>query len=422
MKKVGIFTTFFEADSGYSLVSVASTQIRMLLDNGYDPVVLVQENFKSTNPLWGEEVIDLRRCIPYLELTADISEQFEERMQAIRVALEENLADVDVCIAHDVILQEFYKEHNVAMRLYAETRPDLLWLHWIHSCPGGSTITIPRASWATAQNCRHNPPPGYIIYPNSTDEAIVARTYKVPRWKVRTCRAAHSIDPLLVWPYDPLTRDLAQQANLLGGEVTAVYPARLDRGKQPEKIIRLLAGIKYSGRDVRLLVVDWQSTGERFQEYIDELLGLAAELDLEDEVYFTSRLDDRCSEGVPRRVVLDLMDLTNVYIHPSSVETYSLVVHEAMLRGNLVCLNYDFPAMRELFGDLAIYFDFGSDRCERTYMPDEQAFWNEEALRLVSELEQNRAIRAQTEARREWNPQTMFREIEPLFYLTPVGA
>jgi len=43
--KIGIYTTFYEASSGYSLIRVAETQINMLLAHGYDPAVFVQENF-----------------------------------------------------------------------------------------------------------------------------------------------------------------------------------------------------------------------------------------------------------------------------------------------------------------------------------------------------------------------------------------
>jgi glycosyltransferase involved in cell wall biosynthesis len=240
---------------------------------------------------------------------------------------------------------------------------------------------------------------------------------------VKTCRSGHAIDPLAIWPYDRLTRDLAQRADLLSGEVVAVYPVRLDRGKNVEKIVRLMSGVACAGYDARLLVIDWQSAHSRFQEYIDELLDLAEELGLKGKVNFTSRLDDRCSQGVPRRVVIELMDLSNIYVHPSKVETYGLTVHEAMLRGNLICLNHDFEPMRELFGDSAIYFDFGSDRRERTaYSPDEQTFWNDEAKRLIMELKSNQALMARTKARREWNPMVMFKDFESLLHLKAVPA
>ena len=40
---VGILTCFYEAESGYSLIAVTENHIRMLLDHGYNPTVLVQE-------------------------------------------------------------------------------------------------------------------------------------------------------------------------------------------------------------------------------------------------------------------------------------------------------------------------------------------------------------------------------------------
>jgi len=421
VKKVGLFTTFYEATSGYSLIAVAETQLRMLLDHGYNPVVLVQENFVEPDApsIWRKEMLDLRPVVPFLHLAGGVAKDFEERVDRIQKALAENLKEVDVCLTHDIILQDFYKEHNVAMRRYAETRPDLLWLHWIHSCPSPSNTT------AYPENCRYTPPPGYIIYPNSSDIGRVTQTYHLSgqEWRAVPNRASHAIDPLSVWPYDGLTRDLAGKSGLLNGDITAVYPVRLDRGKQVEKIIRLFAGVRHAGYDPRLLVIDWQSSGERFQKYIDELIVLANSLHLAGKVNFTSRLNDQCSQGVPRRVVMELMDLSNVYVHPSRIETYSLTVHEAMLRGCLCVLNHDLAVMRELWGDNGIYMDFDSDRVEgRKYQPSEQAFWNDEALRLIAEYKQNRAVVAKTTARKEWSPGAQWKEFAPLLFKQPVGA
>lgn len=430
--KPALLTTFFNVTGGYSLVAVAETQINMLLDHGHEPIVLVQDRYHKDEDgvetvlpfeqqlppsVWNDKTVDLRAVVPPMDLTDGVPDDFEDRVERIEAALEENLKDADVCITHDIVFQPFYLPHNAAVRNYAKRRPDLLWLHWIHSCPvHGRAAEYPR-------NLRSTPPPGYIVYPNDSDRAIVVKTYGLAgrEWKVKACRAAHAVDPLLKWPYGRLTKDLARKADLQGGEVTAIYPARLDRGKQVEKAVRLMAGVQDAGYEPRLLVVDWQSAGKRFQEYIGELLKLAKSCGLDGKVNFTSRLDDSCSQGVPPRVVTELFSLTNVYIHPSAVETYSLVVHEAILQGNLAVLNHDFPAMRELYGDCAVYMDFGSDRTERTYRPSEQAFWNDEARRLIAELKSNRALWARTKARREWTPDALWREFEPLLYLQPVG-
>lgn len=418
MKKIALFTTFFESESGYSLISVADTQLKMLIRGGYDPVVMVQDNFmypKSSSSVWRKEILDIRPVIPFMMLDNGISSDFESRVKLIETSLEDNLGDIDVCITHDIILQQWYKEHNIAMRNYAKKRPDLLWLHWLHSCPTpGNIRTYP-------ENCRYSSPPGYIVYPNTTDTSLVRQTYNLSgkEWKVKTLR--HTIDFLETSSYNKITKDIVNRSGLLKSEFSVVYPARLDRGKQPEKILRLLAGIKRLGHSVCLLIIDWQSSGEHFQKYINELLNLANELGLDGNVNFTSRMDDRASQGLSRDIVLELLDISNVYIHPSRVETYSLVTHEAIARNNLIVLNHDFPVMRELFGDSAIYMDFGSDRVERNYHPDEQTFWNEEAKRLVSEFKQNRTLVAANKVKLEWSPEQIWKDFEPLLYLQPVG-
>ena len=181
-----------------------------------------------------------------------------------------------------------------------------------------------------------------------------------------------------------------------------------------------MAGLQAAGHETRFLICDWQSQGKRFRKYADELLQLADKLGLYNKVFISSRLNDGCSQGVPRNVIFELMDLSNVYIHPSRAETYSLTVHEAALRGNLLVLNHDWPAMRELFGDSAIYMDFDSDIGPgRKYSPSEQEFWNDEAFRLLAELRVNRVVTAKTRARTLWTPQALWSEFEPLLYLKP---
>lgn len=433
MKKVALLTTFYDINMGFSLVHVAETQLNMLLAHGHDPVVLVQDQYAEKDgkvlppipfkgaglpSMWNEQTLDLRPVIPPLKLHSGLAPDFEERVTAIEQALVDNLAGVDVCLTHDIMLGATYKEHNVAVRRYAKTRPNLLWLHWVHSRPSTVAVSPPYP-----HDCRYTSPPGYIVYPNDIDRPIVCSAYNLGghEWKVKVNRASHSIDPLAMWKFDELTIDLVQKADLLSGEVIAIYPVRLDRGKQPEKIIRLLKGVKKAGYTVRLLIVDWQSMGERFQEYIDELLALSKSLHIEDSISFSSRLNDECNNGVPRHVVQELMSFANVAIFPSRSEIYGLVVHEAMLRGCLLVLNHNLPVVRELFGSNAIYMDFGADNDPVTYTPTEQQFWNDEAIRFIAELNQNRALKAKIKAQREWSPRAMWKEFAPLLHLMPVG-
>ena len=109
------------------------------------------------------------------------------------------------------------------------------------------------------------------------------------------------------------------------------------------------------------------------------------------------------------------------------IETYSLVVHEAALRGKLLVLNHDLPMMRELFGDNAIYLKFESDTVKRVYLdndkkPDEQFYWNDHAKILVNAWLNNQALRGQINARRLWNPDVMWHQFEALLEMEPVGV
>jgi len=363
----------------------------MLIDAGLEPTVLVQENFKSDREFWQPHNLDIRPVLPDLP---------DATVEILKQVLVSQLADMDVCITHDLVLLPTHSVYDKAIR---ELNLDILWLHYIHSAP----------------NPTHTMPPGYIVYPNYYNQPRVIKAYQTQEQisRIIVNRASHALDPLLMWNYSPLTLDLIEKFNLLDAEFSCVFPARLDAGKQPEKIIRLLAGIKKMGYSTKLLIVDWQSQGKRFQKYIKQLQEVISELDITDDVAFTSKLDDRASQGVPKYVVTELMDLTTVYVHPSMIETYSLVVHEAILRGKLVCLNGDLQVMRELFGDAGIYFDFGSDEVVRTYSPDEQAFWNDEAGRLVQEFYSNRALVAQARARQRWTPKAMAKDFLRLLYL-----
>ena len=438
MKTVAWFLTYYEVESGFSLVSVTETQLRMAMQCGYMPRVLVQEGMpfekeqdgKSVTvvqpfreaPLpsvWNQSSLDLRPVVPALHLSRGVHPEFDERVEQYYQVMVENLVDVDVILTHDLVLQPDYKEANIAMRRFAQQYPDKLWLHWIHSRPA----EMPSQSFPDC--CRFMMPPGYIVYPNTAEVGEVSRTYSMggQEHRIIVNRTSHSIDPLLLWRYDELTLHLARKSGLHLADVGMVYPCRTEPDKQIPKLIYLAAGVKRARYRPCLLVIDWQSTGKRFLAHKDYCKQLASKLHVEDCVFFASELDNRAYQGVPRDVVFELMSLSNVYSHPSKSETYSLTTHEGMLQRNLLALNHDLPQMYELFGNHAMYFDFGSWHNQRSYRPSEARFWEDEAKRLIADLQhKNRSLWAATQARAHWSPEAMAPEFEALFYLDPADG
>jgi hypothetical protein len=109
---------------------------------------------------------------------------------------------------------------------------------------------------------------------------------------------------------------------------------------------------------------------------------------------------------------------------PSRSETYSLVAQEAMLKGNLCILNYDFPAFRQIYGQKALYRQFdgaevamdGFDGKTDTTHSDIEAYMRERiAIPLKGWLTNDKVLAGKTFVRTRRNPDYVFRNyIEPL--------
>ena len=438
---VAILTTFYEVMSGFSVVTCVTNQIHQLLDHGYVPRVLVQRGMPTSDPngteflipfpevpetdrgphrVWNHHKIDLRPVVPPLHLKNGIADDFEQRVDRIEAALYEHLEGVDVCITHDIMLLDTYHEHNVAVRRVAHRLPNILWLHWLHSCPRGE---IPLQYPLMARGVV---PPGYLVYPNASDISHVQRVYRLVEqpWRAKPCRAAHGLNLMDRWHFSPVTKRIVNESGLLDADVGIVYPARMGGSKQFHKIIFMLAGIKDTGYTGRLVGVDWQSTGGEFLEYKQWCLELADRLGVREWVYFTSELGDDLAAGVDPDVVAELFYCANVFLCPSVVETLGLTAIEASaIGGNLLGLNYDLRVHLEMFEDHGLYFDFGSlDRKRRWHEEEDEArFWKGEARTLVAELRHNnRALWARTQMRKAWALGALWPEFEPLLYLEPL--
>ena len=139
---------------------------------------------------------------------------------------------------------------------------------------------------------------------------------------------------------------------------------------------------------------------------------------------YASEFCDEWHVSVPREVVRDLFLISNVYIHPSKSETYSLTTQEAALCGNFLVLNYDFPAMRSIYGSHAAFYKFssnvnintGEDGETATSYGNVDAYFHDIALRVIYELDNNHVLAQKRRIRKERGPDYVFkRYIEPLF-------
>ena len=247
--KVGILTTFAGADEAYSLVVVVKTQLRMLLDAGYDPVLFVSDQFVSEDRFWSGRLFEVRKVAHPDAKAADI-----------RQSLAGIVGDINVMLCHDIMFLSQHQEWATAVRALAAERPHIAWLHWQHSRGGHSPIEPVERSW--------------YCYPNRGDLQHCATINSASLDRVRYM--PHPIDlAYLGWP--ELAIRIAEDTGYPFADVSGVLPARLDRQKQVEKAVRVFAGIKRSGRSVCFLIADAYATGEHFKAYKREVTKLAKE-------------------------------------------------------------------------------------------------------------------------------------------------
>jgi len=127
-------------------------------------------------------------------------------------------------------------------------------------------------------------------------------------------------------------------------------------------VIKIFKALKENECKVRLLIIDFHSTGGDKVAYREELIRLRDNLGLSpSEVIFTSQVEQELHLSSPQKLVRDFMLISNLFVLPSKSETYSLVVQEAGLCGNLLVLNQDFPAMRSIYGNDPLYRQFSSN-------------------------------------------------------------
>ena len=207
---------------------------------------------------------------------------------------------------------------------------------------------------------------------------------------------------------------IAENIDLMGAEILAVYPARLTTGKQFEKVAALTGAIKATTEKTsKVVFCDFPSADIPSGVYkaMIRMEGKKYGLD-ETDMLFTS--DAGYKDGFPRKGVFELFTLSNLFVCPSYSESFGLTVLEAGSRGNFLVLNEAVPALKELGETLGAYFmrwdarNFGYDTHEK-YLPSEKAYYEEHGSRIADLMREDRSLRAKTMIRNRYHPQWIFK-------------
>lgn len=361
-KRVCVMTTFSEISPSYSLNRVVIDQLKMFLSHGYEPTVIVADPFVPEG-IYADPRVKIVK-IPLVPVHNEVKkdETFDEDVTKLENALKTALKDIDVVITHDIVYQNACLKHNMAARRVAKERPDLKWLHWIHSATSPVTLNALRDMFSDEylNLIAQEFPNSYYVFFNHWSIPRVAQNFNVSEDRVRIVH--HPSDLQEVYGLSDDVSKLANEKDLYSADVVCIYPIRLDRGKQVEMVIKTIAMLKDFKLKVRLVVVDFQSTGGDKLTYRDELKNIAIDWGLNsEEIIWTSEFMNKWSVEVPHEDVMALMRLSNVFIMASVSESYSLITQEAGLNKCILVLNQDFPPFRDIFGPNAIFRKYSSN-------------------------------------------------------------
>lgn len=341
MRKVAVLTDFVSHDDAYSLCGVVKSQVKMLVSQGYQPTVIVREGWQSqtteiTYP--GAEIVVVNPGETGSNKVV-LTDESELEIDNLRLALDKALVGVDVVLTHDIIYQPNAWKYHVAIQRLSVSYPDIFWLHWVHST---TPFNVAKETGKFAKEVQVPILNSKIVVMNQEEARRKAGTFGYEVNEVVYCP-----NPFDVARY--YTKEAVQildECDAWLADFVAVYPARLDRGKQVEVLIEVMAGIAQAGYETRIIVCDFHSTMGDKKTYREELKAEAETMEV--PIYFTSDLDEKPRYKVEHQTVMNLMEFADFFVHPSVSECDPLIIPEAMWHRNLLCLNYDLPSFRLL--------------------------------------------------------------------------
>lgn len=400
-------------------------QIRMLIDGGYKPVVIVGKYFEPQFDYAAPEVI-LKRIpdVPvYNEVKVDST--FDQDVVALEKAISEALEGVDIVLTHDIIYQPACMKHLIAAKRIAKRRPELRWLHWIHSATSPYTLGDLRPIFQDEYKnlIKESFPNSFYIFFNAYSIPRIAQNFQISDNDVRI--VPHPTDIKNFFKIEDSAWKIIKKYNILSSDVICTYPIRLDNGKQVEKVIKIIASLKKIGKSVSLIVGDFHSTGQEKVDYRNICKQAAKDWNLTDTELIWLSEQPGWDVEVPYSVISDFFHISNVFVGASVSESYSLITQEAGLSGVAMELNRDFPPTRDIFGWAPHYVPLcsnidaltGLDGDTTTKINNEEDFYGSCAQTLNYELENNRTIVLKTALRKYRNLDAVFKNnLEPLFY------
>jgi len=419
MKTIGFVTAHYNWNTSYSITSVLHDQLVANVKNGYRTILFVLPSFEDDSHV--PAGVEIRKVIPQLYLEAYKNLQYPEThkddVKKVVEALVQHGSECDIFVTHDLHFIDTFTPYCAAIHYLCETKQIKgKWLLWTHSAPSGQ-INVSKES---PHRFRYQLPLGAkLVYLNNYHALDLAEMYNTTLSEVRV--VPNSVDPRTFMNLHPLVYDLINKYDLLSADYMGIYPlssTRMVDGKQIQKAVKVMSKLKERGHVVRYIICNAHANADHEKYTIQKLqesfmgFGLSPS-----EVIFTSLEQvPEYEHGVPREVVSQLFQLSNVFVFPTISENCSLILLEAMMSKNILVLNDDARMLREFAQENALYFKFSSREYKTSY-DDEENYYLDIAKIIENQMLINKPLRAQRSLLKLNNIDYVFKTyIEPLYY------
>jgi glycosyltransferase involved in cell wall biosynthesis len=408
--KIAILTNLAEFNPAYSLCSIVESQARMLARYGHDVTIFVSESCNLlTWPVFIDgritvetRIPDISERFPYLRL-ADLTEQHNLFSAILGERLRELLLPFGAIFTHDWILTGWHLPYAEALAMCAGILPRTRFFHWIHSIPNT------HCDWWRLY--RYGTKNHKIVYPNQTDRAHVALQFNCLISDVVV--VPHIVDPRIFLEFNRLTNEFIDDyPSMLQAEIVQVYPASSDRlrGKGVDRLINIFAELKRRGKSVCLVIANQWANKLLKKEDLDWYRNIAERngLDEGDFVFTGDWRDGEFESGIPRRMLRELMSLSNLFVAPTMSESFFLALPEASLAGCVLPIqNASLYNQREVGGNCGVYREFGS--WQRPWNPrNEGDYYRGLADLVLQRMNENEAVRLKTHIRQSYNMDAVY--------------
>jgi glycosyltransferase involved in cell wall biosynthesis len=428
--KIAILTNFMEFTPGYSLTGIVKDQVRMLSEYGHEVHLFVNSKYH------GEEFdprVVLHKSIPFAHLhdfksRSELTDPkfqskegkpagyFRDLITSTSEVLKTELAEgFEAAFTHDFMFIGWFMPYGLACSDAGRSLPNVRWLHWVHSVPTGQRDYWNAPEWGPAHR---------VIYPNSSDRVRVAEAFK---GKPADVRVIPHIKDLRTWfDFDQETCDfISEYPAVMQADVVQIYPASVDRlgAKRVREVMFIFSQIKKLGKSVCLVLATQWATGKQQREEIDRYKKIAFGFGLKigEEVVFSSDWKKgqgkggdqeraKYDVGLPRNILRELMQCSNLFIFPTKEESFGLVLPEASLSGGALCvLNKSLQQQIEISGYTALYFDFGSFHHTVNLEVPEEKFFHDVAMLILGRMKEDESLNTRTFMRKTYNWDNLYR-------------